>query len=47
VKNPDAGNDSYFIKLKVQVMQGSPESRMLMAELHWALLHKSGEGFIS
>lgn len=37
VQNPDMGSDGYFEKLKLQVMGGPPESRMLMAELHWLL----------
>jgi len=37
VQNPDAGDGKYYVKLGQQVAQGSPESRKLMAELHWLL----------
>jgi len=37
VQNPDAGDGTYYVKLGQQVAQGSPESRKLMAELHWLL----------
>ena len=38
VQSPDAGSDSYFEKLQQQMMAGAPDSRKLMAELHWLLL---------
>jgi len=37
VQNPDEGTDSYYQKLEQQISSGSPESRQLMAELHWLL----------
>lgn len=37
VQNPDAGEGTYYVKLGQQVAQGSPDSRKLMAELHWLL----------
>jgi 5-methylcytosine-specific restriction enzyme B len=37
VQNPDEGEGTYFVKLKQQLAQGSPDSRKLMAELHWLL----------
>ena len=37
VQNPDAGDGTYYVKLGQQVAQGSPDSRKLMAELHWLL----------
>lgn len=37
VQNPDEGTDSYYQKLEQQISSGTPESRQLMAELHWIL----------
>ena len=37
VQNPDEGTDSYYLKLEQQISSGTPESRQLMAELHWVL----------
>ena len=37
VQNPDEGTDSYYQKLEQQMSSGTPESRQLMAELHWVL----------
>lgn len=37
VQKPDAGDGTYYLKLGQQVGAGSPESRKLMAELHWLL----------
>ena len=37
VQNPDAGDGSYYEKLGQQVAAGTPDSRKLMAELHWLL----------
>lgn len=37
VQNPDAGDGKYYVKLGQQVEAGSPDSRKLMAELHWLL----------
>lgn len=37
VQNPDTGDGTYYFKLRQQVAQGSPDSRKLMAELHWLL----------
>ncbi|KFI29192.1 hypothetical protein CG51_07775 [Haematobacter missouriensis] len=37
VQNPDEGTDSYYLKLEQQMSSGTPESRQLMAELHWVL----------
>jgi 5-methylcytosine-specific restriction protein B len=37
VQNPDEGDGTYYVKLGQQVARGSPDSRKLMAELHWLL----------
>jgi 5-methylcytosine-specific restriction protein B len=37
VQNPDEGEGTYYVKLGQQVARGSPDSRKLMAELHWLL----------
>ena len=37
VQNPDEGDGTYYVKLGQQVGAGSPDSRKLMAELHWLL----------
>lgn len=38
VQNLDAGEGDFFEKLEVQLSDGSPESKQLMAELDWLLL---------
>jgi 5-methylcytosine-specific restriction protein B len=37
VQNPDEGDGTYYVKLRQQVEAGSPDSRKLIAELHWLL----------
>ena len=37
VQNSDESTDSYHQKLEQQISSGTPESRQLMAELHWVL----------
>lgn len=38
VKNPDAGEGDFLSKLKVQLSEGTPECRQLMAEILWVML---------